>query len=319
MNGSLAAVAHAQGGPFRAGQAFAAGYSRRDLSRFVRSGAWTRLRRGVYVESRRLDGERAYGARAAGVVLALGEGAVCSHESAALLHGIALLDRPSDGVRVTRPGARGGTRLDGVQVFRAELPARHVGRVHGVPVTTAARTAIDLARAMPYAAGVVTLDAARYHSRVSRAELESVLCDCAGWPGAAAAAEAVAASRPRVRSPLETLGRLMCAAAGLPEPETGILIGAGGEPYTEADLYWQDQRVIVLLDGMFKYDVSGRLRAEKLKQERLERDGFIVVRLNWQDVTEDAARSVTRIRGALQRGARHARGAASNKLGEGIS
>lgn len=215
------------------------------------------------------------------------------------MHGIALLTSPRE-ITLTRPSAPGRTRR-GVRVHRAAIPTGHLTELDGVPVTTAARTVIDLARRLPFRDAVVAADSAMYRLRLSSTQLERVLADCPRWPGSAAAAKVLAASHPKARSPLETLGRLMCADHGLPAPEIGIYIG-DDQPYTEADLLWSRYKVIVLLDGMLKYDnAPGQNRKEKLTQERLENDGFIVVRLTWNDVVNHPARSVARIRAALQR------------------
>jgi hypothetical protein len=54
---------------------------------------------------------------------------------------------------------------------------------------------------------------------------------------------------------------------------------------------------------MIKYDeTSEALRAEKLRQERLEELGFIVVRWGFADVTERPDLTIARVRSALARG-----------------
>jgi very-short-patch-repair endonuclease len=55
---------------------------------------------------------------------------------------------------------------------------------------------------------------------------------------------------------------------------------------------------------MGKYDEAGdALRKEKIRQERLERMGFIVMRWGFDDVTDRPAGTVARVRAALDRGA----------------
>ncbi|MQA97837.1 MAG: hypothetical protein GEV11_25640 [Streptosporangiales bacterium] len=295
-----------EGGPFTFRDAVESGVSRAVVRRLVESGEWTRLRRGIYVESWRLDAgdaRRVHVLRVAAALLALNfPGAVCSHESAAVLHGIALLTPPQDGVTLTRPpGAPSRDRWGDVVIRRAALPPGHVCEVDGVPVTSPARTVVDLARKLPFRAAVVSVDSALGRRTTSEAHLAAMIEACRGWRGIAAATEAVAAANPRARSPLETLGRLMCAEAGLPSPKVGVYIGDDRSPYTEADLYWPEYGVIVLLDGVFKYNDPRTNRKEKLIQERLENDGFIVVRLTWEDITHHQARSLERIRQAFRR------------------
>lgn len=284
----------------------AAGYGRHAVQRLIESGAWVRLRPGVLAAAEPLnhpDPARRHAVHVAAALLSLGvTDAVASHESAALLHGIALLDEPAAQVSLTRPpGGVHRDRIRGGRLHRAELPANQVGRLHGVPVTSAARTVADLARRLPYRDAVVAADSAMFRRVVRREEVEDALAACAGWPGSAAAARALAAADAGARSPLGTLARLMCAAAGLPEPQVSAYIDGELGICAEADLYWQDLRVILLVDGLLKYRDVEALRAEKLLQERLERDGFTVLRLTWADVTQHPARSVERIRAAFAR------------------
>ncbi|MQA93969.1 MAG: hypothetical protein GEV11_04740 [Streptosporangiales bacterium] len=298
MDPRLAAVAAANGGPFRVGEALRAGYTEGKVRHLVSTGAWTRLRRGICVETallERCDPVHRHALHVAGAVLALGGTVVCSHESAALLHDVALLDRPAeDEVTLTRPdGSSHRDHVRGARIHLAQVSPRHVERLFGMPITGAARTVVDLARWLPFEAAVVAADAAMYRLAVDRAELAKIIGECAGWRGVPRATRVLEAADPRARSPLETLGRLMCAEAGLPAPMVSTYIGDERGPYTEVDLYWPDSGVIVLFDGMVKYDDPRANRNEKLIQARLENDGFIVVRLAWADVTRRRAESVS--------------------------
>ncbi len=50
------------------------------------------------------------------------------------------------------------------------------------------------------------------------------------------------------------------------------------------DFLWRDQRTVGEADGMLKYDESGALRREKLREEELRACGLEVVRNTWDDV-----------------------------------
>lgn len=70
------------------------------------------------------------------------------------------------------------------------------------------------------------------------------------------------------------------------------------------DFFWAEYRVIGEADGRVKYvDESSpeALWAEKLRQERLENAGFIVVRWTWSEHFNDPFRVVARIRAAFAR------------------
>jgi hypothetical protein len=90
------------------------------------------------------DGRLQHRLAAAAVVRSL-PGVVVTGRSAAVLHGLPV--SPGASVQVTRqphsPGTRGAA---GVHVHRAALPWKHVSSLHGLPLTTVARTVVDLAR-----------------------------------------------------------------------------------------------------------------------------------------------------------------------------
>lgn len=75
------------------------------------------------------------------------------------------------------------------------------------------------------------------------------------------------------------------------------------------DLGWRAERVIVECDGMLKFTAPTRsalhrgnvLTREKRRQESLERAGYIVVRVTWDDVLRDPEQTVARVRAALER------------------
>jgi len=89
---------------------------------------------------------------------AVGPDAYASHESAAILHGLA---RPSTAsvprVMLVRPGAANWSG-PGVVVRGSGLPDDARTIVHGVPATSLARTAIDLARGHRLPEALIPLD-----------------------------------------------------------------------------------------------------------------------------------------------------------------
>lgn len=76
-----------------------------------------------------------------------------------------------------------------------------------------------------------------------------------------------------------------------------------GAPHARAAVaLWPEPRVIGEADGPGKYKDILDLHAEKLRQERLERAGWIVVRWTWDDIWTNAVGTANRIRAALSRG-----------------
>jgi hypothetical protein len=125
---------------------------------------------------------------------------------------------------------------------------------------------------------------------------------CANWPGARSARFVIAMASPLVESPLESLTRLCVADAHLPDPELQAWI-LGPDWRYRVDMLWRAERVVVEADGRVKY--TGReLWKEKRRQERIERHGYRVVRVLWDDVTDRPAETAARIRAALRRATR---------------
>jgi hypothetical protein len=225
--------------------------------------------------------------------------------SAALLHDIARLGRTPERVRLYR--ARGGPRRDeGVAVLVCGLPDDHVEIVSGLPSTTRARTAIDLARWVTFRSGVVVMDST-LHGGATRSQLDAVTSRCARWPGIRKARQAVDFADGRAESPLESISRVAFCEMGLPAPEVQVPLGPDDYPVGIVDFYWEEFGVVGEADGLMKYDGEDNrlsLRAEKLRQEALEALGFIVVRWNWEDIWRRPDWVAGRLRTAFREGAR---------------
>jgi very-short-patch-repair endonuclease len=103
----------------------------------------------------------------------------------------------------------------------------------------------------------------------------------------------------RSESPLESLARLCLVDGGLPLPDLQVRVDTDGGPY-RVDMLYRKQRVIIELDGLLKYRNDPRaLVAEKRRQEHLERAGYRVIRLLWEDVLHRPAETLARVRAAL--------------------
>jgi predicted transcriptional regulator of viral defense system len=195
------------------------GVSAGRLRQLVQAGDLVLLRRGVYATADSLassagDPARVHAFQVAAALLPASALASASHESAAILHGLDLLERPPESlVTLTRPphahGSRGG-RKD-LKVHAAALYPGHVTKHYGLPVTSVARTVADLARTSPFKHGVVVADSALHARKTTHEELDSVLAACSNWPGAQRARRAVAFSDHRSESVLESCARVTFA------------------------------------------------------------------------------------------------------------
>ena len=287
----------------------AAGFSDARIRTLTRCGDLFRVGRGVYANGSRArellafaDGKRLLHLGAA--VAVRGPDTVVSHESAAYLHSLDLLATP-DVATLTCPPGRGWNAGPGVRLHGMTLPSAQVTTKAWLPVTTPARTVVDLARTLSFRAGVVTADSALYHKLVTKAELEQVLTDCRGWPGSRHAAAVIEFADGRAESPLESIARVAFDHCGLPPPELQVWLGGTSEPVGRVDFYWKQYRTIAEVDGALKYADPDRARAQLRRDSRLRDDGFEVVHFTWQQITQAPELVAASIRKAFRRGARN--------------
>jgi Protein of unknown function (DUF559) len=241
--------------------------------------------------------------RATAGILVLRRRAVASEASAAYLYGLPLFAGEPAKVTLTAEPGTGSTRRYGdLSIRAARLPTSHVHRVAGVPVTTAARTVVDLARKLPFADSVALADAALQRGLAAPAQLERVLADCTGWPGIRQAARVVAFTDDRCETPLESISRVFFAGHGLPRPDTQqVIVDADGHPVGRVDFLWKQEATVGEADGQLKYRQPATLWYEKQREDRLRELGFEVVRWGWDDVLHRPKQTAHRIRAAFAR------------------
>jgi very-short-patch-repair endonuclease len=178
-----------------------------------------------------------------------------------------------------------------------------------VRCTTVARTVIDLSRTESFDAGVVVADGARHHNKVTRAELDAVLTDCAGWPGIAAARRAVEFSDGRSESVLESIARVAMHENGLEPPELQVWVGGDGSRIGRVDFLWREHRTVAEADGKMKYDNNRRQATWQLERDaRLREAGFEVVHFTWAEIVYAPEQVIARIRAAFRRAERLGQG-----------
>jgi hypothetical protein len=258
---------------------------------------------GVLVGADRLAGEPAdvHAQHVLAAQLRLSGVAAASFGSAALLHDLDRLGRPSGRVRLTREGAR-YRKLDVAAVLHtAGLPAEHLTEVRGVLATTRARTVVDLARRVTPRSGVVVADSAMRQG-CSRDDLQAVLDYCRRWPGRRRAVAVVDFADPRSESALESVSRVLFREAGIPAPELQWSFDDDDGTIGRVDFYWEEFRVVGEADGMKKYDEPGAGRREKLREMRLEDIELEVVRWTWDEIWRQPDVVLGRLRRAMNRG-----------------
>jgi hypothetical protein len=197
-----------------------------------------------------------------------------------------------------------------MRIHRSRLPQSLVTTRYGLPVTTVARTAVDIARGHRLPEALVALDGAARLIAIEECDLSpAALRDRARraavaghaverlreayesvrrWPGSVVVRDGLELVELASESPFESRSRGWMLLAGLPRPVVGLEVrGRSGRRYF-ADFAWPERLVLGEADGTGKYGATGHevttsLRAERTRQRDLEDAGWTFVR--W-DTTE---------------------------------
>jgi hypothetical protein len=260
----------------------------------LRSSAWRRLFPDVY-SCASLPLDHARRARAA-AHLAL-PGAVISGRSAGVLWGVPLAG-PDDDVECTvAPGCRAGA-VRGIRVTRRSLLAEDITQRGGVRVTTAGRTALDLARIEPVEEAVVALD---QFLRAGHVTLEQLRAEAAArrGPGCRRMRRAAELADALAESPQETRVRLILHGSRLPRPTAQYTVrGADGGFLARVDFAWPDAKVAVEYEGMWHGQSSQQVARDRRRLNDLTAAGWTVVFVTAGDL-RDPIQVIARVAAAL--------------------
>jgi len=228
-----------------------------------------------------------------GAVKACGPGAVLSHRSAGELW--EFLDAEDRRPEVTVLGP--GTRLaPGIVVHRtSQLAARDRTRHEGIPVTTPARTLIDLAAALTEAELRHAVRRAQGLRRVNTRQLLEVIGRLGPRRGSRRLSEAIATGPAPTRSALEDAVLDLLLRAGFEHPDVNRPLVIEGRRVIP-DFRWAEQRLVLEADGAAWHD-NAIARADDLeRQALLEASGERVIRVTWHQAVTRSAETVDRIR-----------------------
>ena len=264
------------------------------------------MRQGVYatraaVQWAGTDATRCHVLRVLAARATVGDHAVASHHSAALLHRLDLLNpQPEGSVTLTCPPAKPWNRARPASVVfhTAEVPAEHLTRLYNLPLTTTARTVIDLARTLPFTDAVVVADSALREEKATKPELGKVLDICAQWPGVKQARRVVEFADERAESPLESVARVIFDQSGLDSPELQATVLTPSDAF-RVDFHWRAHKVIAEADGLSKYGDRGAAIQQLERDRRLRDAGFRVVHFTWKELFGTPELVLGRIRAAI--------------------
>jgi very-short-patch-repair endonuclease len=267
------------------------GIDRRTITRALVRGALHEVHRGVY--SLVPEPARPLLAAEQAAVLACGPRAVLSHQTAARIHGFRV--GAVDELELTVVGA--DRRRPGLVIHRVrELsPADHL-RLQRLPVTSVARTVLDLSVGLPDRALEHMIDEAL--KRTSRARLAEAVGRHPGRPGTPRVKALLDPERPSSDTWSHAEERLLqlVRRAGLPVPEVNVLLGA----YIP-DLLWRERRIIVEFDSRAHHSGPAAVRRDAARHNDLTSQGYQIIHITWGDLVESPERVVAWIATALAR------------------
>lgn len=251
-----------------------------------------RLHRGVYaVGHARLTRHGEWLA----AVLAAGPGAVLSHRSAAAAHG--LREERGRRIDVATPALKKTTNWVEVHARQALDPA-DVATRDGIPVTTIARTLVDLAgvveqrdlaRAVNEADVLRALDVGAILAALRRTRGRR-----GAGPAALRAALAAHDGPTLLRFELEHRFKELLDAGALPQAEHNVRVAEW-----EVDACWRAHRLIVELDSRRYHETPAARRRDAQKERELRAAGWQVVRYRWRDVVGAPQRTADELRELL--------------------
>lgn len=273
----------------------------KDLRRLLVGGLLVRVHRGVY---RVASASESREGQAVAAVLAAGEGAVLSHSWAAWLHDVdrvALADQPE----VTKPG-RVQLQIPDVTVRATrQLESCDVTTIRGIPVTSGARTIIDLADGHLTEAEIMAItDDLICMRATTRAWLHRRACALAS--GRAGVRVVIRITRPGAEDEFwswleRRFDTGVVGAYGLPRPAYNVAVRDRRGRIGTADACWTGPRdVVVELDGLRFHRLTASRRRDARKANRYALSGRIPLRFSYVDVVEHPGTVAGQVREALE-------------------
>jgi very-short-patch-repair endonuclease len=258
------------------GQLRALGISRGAVEHWLAVGRLHGVYRGVYAVGHPALGPKG---RRLAAVLACGPGAVLSHGSAAAHWG--LLATSAARVDVTAPASRRGQ--PGVRLHRTRsLDARDTTTHEGIPITTLARTLLDLAATTQPHRLERALAQAEHLRVYDHRAITDVIGRANGHRGTAALAQATAREPKWARNDFEARFLKLVRGASLPEPLVNHALIAPDYGYCEVDFFWPAHNLVVETDGWETHGTQAAFEADRARDAALTAAGFGVVRFSWR-------------------------------------
>lgn len=290
----------------------ASGFTDQQLRALVKRGQLVRIRHGAYVDGglwRQLDESERHRLHIRAVLKRAHPSTVVTHVSAAVERGAPVWGIPLDDVHVTRTDGKPGRREAGVVHHCGVLTEHDVEVVNGIPLTRAARCAVEVTAMATVEPALVTVNAMLHAEMLTAGELLAEVDALKHWPDTLATRIVVQLSDARIQSVGESRTAYLCWSQHLPRPEPQVpILDENGHVIACADFAWRQYGVFLEFDGRLKYALFRRegetleefLMREKRREERIcQLTGWVCIRISWADL-EHPARTAARIRRILE-------------------
>lgn len=276
-------------------------------SQLYEGDTYRRLARDLYVPSDQPDGLRE---RCRAMRLILPSDAVFSHYTAASLYRVAVPEEPLIHVCTAQPVE---PRIGGVVGHRIQtLRETDVEYVAGLPVTTPARTYLDLANRLDMLSLMVAGDGLSRRDPKGVAGLEAVVEQGKARRGVRLARAVLPLLNPASKSPPETrLRYLVVVKGGLPNPVVNHPVhDEAGEWIAEIDLQWPPIRFGVEYEGEHHNREARQWAMDIRRDENVMLNDWLVLKVTKVDLFSRPDATLARIKEGYTRQLRRYRRAA---------
>jgi very-short-patch-repair endonuclease len=294
MNGNadaaILSLARRQHGVVTRRQLIRAGLSDDVVSVRLARGQLTRLYRGVF----QVGLFAPLHAREMAACLACGRGAFVGGHTAAVLWKVL---PPDEAARPVDILLRYGIRIHpGINARRvASLRHNEVTKLDGIPITTPARTLLDLAATASPRELERALSAALALRLTTRTQLQELLKRVRGRRGTPALRAWLTEQVPALtRSEAEERLLALIRKARLPEPDLNVRVAG-----FEVDFYWPKQQLVAEVDGFALHAAADAFENDRSRDFVLASAGMRVVRITWKNLVKQPEMVIGRLAQAL--------------------
>jgi very-short-patch-repair endonuclease len=213
-----------------------------------------------------------------------------SHVSAAAHHGFVKWDDRYPEVTTPRSAKHRGLRIHRSR----ELAREDVTIRRNIPVTTPARTLIDLSSVLPYKELRRATREAHRLKLVTITQLTTAMHRLGPRRGTANLQRILATGIPPTRSELEDAFLDLCAEGGLQPPQVNEPMILDGREIIP-DFRWPNERLVVEADGAEWHDDRLAREDDADRQAILEAHGERVIRVTWAQTVRKRRQTLARL------------------------